>query len=279
MNKFSVPDVTLKGYGGQRVDIISQVPLSLSRHDCTVDAVVLVQKKPPHNLLLGTDLQSKLGFALVVGRKFDLLTDQPYAIVVGRQKHTDGVPAPQSNGDPNQDVDLETSTQREERLGVGSCGGEGISTEGMVGNTAEGWTHPDVTTSRTREVSLLQTVKIPAGYKKMIRASVRGEVEESLLLFTPNIEDERLQLGDGAIECGSGRCTTLVVENHGTEKLTLKRGMILGTVAAVDEVTQILDGGKGVRGDVVGGDGEGLPQETMVWSTDWSQSQTLTRGE
>ena len=246
MKKFSVPDVTLKGYRGQRVDIISQVPLSLSRNDCTVDAVVLVQKKPPHKLLLGTDLQSKLGFALVVGRKFDLLTDQPYAIVVGKQKPTDGVPAPQSNGDPNQDVDLETSTQREERLGMGSCGGEGISTEGMVGSTAGGQTHPDVTTSRTREVSLLQTVKIPAGYK-MIRASVRGEVEESLLLFTSTIEDERLRLADGAIECGSGRCTTLVVENHGTEKLTLKRGTILGTVAAVDEVTQILDGGKGVR--------------------------------
>ena len=130
MKKFSVSDITLKGYGGQRVDIISQVPLSLSRDACTVDAVVLVQTKPPHNLLLGMDLQSKLCFVLVVGRKFDLLTKQTYAIAVGKQKPTDGVPAPQSNGDPNQDVDLETSTQWEERLGMGSCGGEGISAEG-----------------------------------------------------------------------------------------------------------------------------------------------------
>ena len=88
MRKFSAPDVTLKSYGGKRVDIISQVSLSFSLDDCAVDAVVLVQKKP-HNLLLGTDLQSKLGFALVVGRKFDLLTGQPYPIAVGKQKPTD----------------------------------------------------------------------------------------------------------------------------------------------------------------------------------------------
>ena len=149
-----------------------------------------MQKKPPHNLLLGSDLQSKLGFALVMSRKFYLLTDQRYPIAVGKQKPTDGVPAPQNNGDPNQDVDLETSKQREERLGMGSCVGEGISAEEMVGSMARGWTHPDVTTSRTGEVSLLQTMKIPAGYKKMIRSSVRGEVEECLLLFTPTIEDE-----------------------------------------------------------------------------------------
>ena len=261
MRKFSAPDVTHKSYGGQRVDIISQVSLSFSLDDCAVDAVVLVQKKPPHNLLLVTDLQSKLGFALVVGRKLDLLTGQPYPIAVGKQKPTDGVPAPQSYGDPNQDVDLEASTQREERLGMGPRCGEGVSAEGVVGSTAGGRMPPEVTTSRTGEVSLLQTMKIPAGYKKMIRASVRGEVEESLLLFTPTIEDERLRLADGAIECRSGRCTTLVVENHGTEKLTLKRGTILGTVAAVEEVTQILNGGEGVQGDGAGGDGEGATSE------------------
>ena len=115
------------------------------------------------------------------------------------------MPAPQSYGDSNQDVDLEASTQREERLGMGPRYGEGVSAEGMVGSTAGGRIPPEVTTSRTGEVSLLQTMKIPAGYKKMIQVSVRGEVEESLLLFTPTIEDERLWLADGAIECGSGR--------------------------------------------------------------------------
>ena len=45
------------------------------------------------------------------------------------------------------------------------------------------------------------------------------------------------------------------MENHGTEKLTIKRGTILGTVAAVEEVTQILNGGEGVWGDGTGGDG------------------------
>ena len=251
IKKFSVPDVTLKGYGGQRVDIISQVPLSLSRDDCMVDAVVLVQKKPPHNLLLGTDLQSKLGFALVVDRKFDLLTNQPYDVAGEEQQLTDGVPAPQSNGNPNRDANLETSTQRGKRLGMVSGGSKGISGEGMVGSTADGQTHLGATPSRMGEVSLLQTMKIPAGYKKMIRVSVRGEVEESLLLFSPTMEDERLRLADGAVECGRGRCTTLVVENHSTEKLTLKRGTILGTVTAVDEVMQTLDGGKGLRGNVV----------------------------
>ena len=87
------------------------------------------------------------------------------------------------------------------------------------------------------EVRLLQTVKIPAGYKKVIRGRVQGGVGSTLMLFTSTVNRPDLLLADGALEGGDGECTTLILENHGAEKLRLKKGTILGTVSPVDEVT------------------------------------------
>ena len=64
--KFSPPEVTLTAYGGEALDILSQIPLHLSLDDRTVKAVVLVQNGAPNDLLLGTDVQSQLGFTLSV---------------------------------------------------------------------------------------------------------------------------------------------------------------------------------------------------------------------
>ena len=79
MKRFSAPEVLLKNYGGDPLDIIAQTQLVLS-HGChSTDATVLVQKGAPHDLLLGTDVQHKLGFALVVkmtDKMMDLLTGE-----------------------------------------------------------------------------------------------------------------------------------------------------------------------------------------------------------
>ena len=51
--------------------------LKLSHSDRNVDTAVLVQEGAPNKLLLGTDVQPKLGFALVAetaGKLVDLLT-------------------------------------------------------------------------------------------------------------------------------------------------------------------------------------------------------------
>ena len=75
--KFSPPTVLQRAYSGHTLDIVAQVGLTLSYGNRTVDATVLVQEGAPHDLLLGTDLQPKLGFAMVVeteGKVTDLLT-------------------------------------------------------------------------------------------------------------------------------------------------------------------------------------------------------------
>ena len=63
--RFSSPSVLLKAYSGHKLNILSQVTLRLTHGSKTVEAVVRVQEGATHELLLGTDLQSKLGFILV----------------------------------------------------------------------------------------------------------------------------------------------------------------------------------------------------------------------
>jgi len=77
LQMFTEPEVSLKSYGGHSVDILSQIPLQLKLKGKCVDAVVLVQKGAPNQLLLGTDVQSRLGMALVV-EEYDLLGQQEH---------------------------------------------------------------------------------------------------------------------------------------------------------------------------------------------------------
>ena len=68
LKQFSEPEITLKNYGGQVLDVISQAPFCFSNGQHQVTATVLVQSNAPHQLLLGTDIQSKLGFSLMVNQ-------------------------------------------------------------------------------------------------------------------------------------------------------------------------------------------------------------------
>ena len=61
MKIFSEPTVSLRNYGGHRLEITSQAQFSFSQGGNKERANVLVQKDAPHQVLLGTDLQPKLG--------------------------------------------------------------------------------------------------------------------------------------------------------------------------------------------------------------------------
>ena len=77
--KFTPPDVSLRNYGGHPLDMVSQTHLRLSQGSRALDTTVLVQKGAPNELLVGTDVQSKLGFALVMETAeggVDLLTGE-----------------------------------------------------------------------------------------------------------------------------------------------------------------------------------------------------------
>ena len=98
--KFSPPEVNLTAYGGQALDILSQIPLRLSQGEQTVEGVVLVQKDAPNDLLLGTDLQSKLGFALLMDtaeQRVDLLGQRgPLSTHSGATSETQSGATPQT---------------------------------------------------------------------------------------------------------------------------------------------------------------------------------------
>ena len=77
LKRFAPPEVSLKNYGGHPLNILSQTKLHLTQGKHAIEATVLVQKGAPNNLLVGTDVQSRLGFTLVMettGRVMDLLT-------------------------------------------------------------------------------------------------------------------------------------------------------------------------------------------------------------
>lgn len=118
----------------------------------------------------------------------------------------------------------------------------------------------------TGVVQLLQTTKVPAGYKKIVRGQVQKTAEgQAMMLFTPSIEGPGVTLADGVIDCRGEECATLIIENHGTEKLRLKKGTVLGFLEAVDDpaspeepLTGVErafgweDNGKGKASDVLG---------------------------
>ena len=107
-----------------------------------------MQKNAPNPLLLGTDLQSSLGFALVVdknGSQCDLLSGKMWM---------DG---PCEN----------PKTQPLQNTPVSRAPSESLHCNATVG-----------------VVRLLKAMRIPAGYRKVVRAKVVGMGDGTTLLFT-----------------------------------------------------------------------------------------------
>ena len=129
--------------------------------------------------------------------------------------------------------------------GVGTVLAETCTLETCGKNTAN--KDAELESVPTGVVRLLQTTKIPAGYGKMVRSRVDGEIEAALFLFIPSALGRGVELADGVVEVGEGPCVMLVVENHGREMLRLKRGVQLGSVTAAE----IAPGQGGAKVDVL----------------------------
>ena len=145
--------------------------------------MVLVQKGAPHSLLLGTDLQARLGLSLSLeshGRRVDLLgaeRDRPESKDQGIVAHPPPekpvpVAADKTKGDGNQDCEGKNQTNKESSK---ENTGAGLPPVGVV--------------------RLLQNVRVPPGYKKIVRAKMEGEIEHSLLMCMP--------CGDNQVTCRS----------------------------------------------------------------------------
>ena len=62
-------------------------------------------------------------------------------------------------------------------------------------------------------VRLLQNVKVPPGYKKIIRAKMEGEISDYLLMCT-HCADNPVVMADSVLEVGDGGNVNLIVENQ-----------------------------------------------------------------
>ena len=89
----------MNNYGGGEVNIIGQLPVSLKLGDKECRATILVQKGAALDLLLGTDLQTQLGFCVLKapsreGQMIDLLQGDAWKgkVLTTPMKIPDAVP-------------------------------------------------------------------------------------------------------------------------------------------------------------------------------------------
>lgn len=144
--KFTPQEVSLNSYGNHRLDVIAQILLTLAQGELHTNAIVLIQKQAPNDLLLETDVQFCLGFAIVVERSGTSWTSSVVGI---------GIVALVGQGG---DSGVQKETIHSEASGEDRVSQEYSTPMGVV--------------------CLLQPTKIPASYEKMVRARV--------LLFTPS---------------------------------------------------------------------------------------------
>ena len=195
---FSPPQVTLNNYGGQQLDILAEIELTLTQGSHQVDSTVLMQKGAPNDLLLGTDLQPWLGFSLWVdggnGTAMDLLSGERHG--TGVERPTLGVgEVPTTSGD---DLPHKYHTP--------------VVVEGGRNDQVGPLDFTSETTPEVGEVRLLRPVKIPARFRKMVLGKVIGPAD-STLIFVPEAGEGNVCMEDGVIEVGEEKCVVLVVEN------------------------------------------------------------------
>lgn len=190
------PSVTLQSYGGKELNIVRQVSTVVSRGDHHCEATILVQKNAPLDLLLGTDLQSKLGFFFLQSSAEEAVTDL-------LQKKMWKL-SPVESKDQWASVDLPfppESANEEERP--------------------------------TAVVRLITAARLPARHVKYVRAHVdNGEVKGVALFESEEnlLRNKGLLIETAATQPDTNNCVTLAIQNHSLETVCLERGYILGSL-------------------------------------------------
>ena len=89
--------IILKGCGGRRLNMAGQVEVTLRRGEYCISTTVQVYRKSTEPMILGTDIQTKLGFGLVEctqdGRSIEILSGQP-VFVTPRLEEDELSPSP-----------------------------------------------------------------------------------------------------------------------------------------------------------------------------------------
>ena len=198
--------VSLRSYGGNELQIVSQVRCRVARGNRTVDATLQVQKAAPVDLLLGTNVLSQLGFALLQTKQnpsdnllsySSLPADPPKCSVSGQETAT-----PLSQTSTPSDLVLPTPSSPHR--------------------------------TRTASVRLIQAVRLPGRHSKLIQADVQDvKMDKAALLFQPDqgiLRTKGIVMADTIVM--PGKTVTLFVNNFGCEPVQLERGEVIGQLEA-----------------------------------------------
>lgn len=185
--------VALRSYGGDELEIISQVQCRVTCGNREVEVVLQVQKAAPVDLLLGTDVLPHLGFQLVQAEqrctKDLLLSSQP------------------------QMIEQETSTQKPKLSDIVL---PAASTPGKEGPTAI--------------VRLIQAIKVPAQHSRLVEADIQdADTVGATLLFQPDpnfLKTKEVSIPETVIK--PGKVAVLLVSNFGCAPVQLNGGEVIG---------------------------------------------------
>ena len=204
------PSISLRSYGGAELEVVGQSTCRLSKGKFSIDVVLQIQKEPPVELLLGTDVLPQLGFSLTQceadhSNPTDLLHTQPHTT----PKH--------ANTDQ-----LETQDSAEGRA--------------IPSRQAADTAPPAV-------VKLMQATRLPARHSKMVRIKIEGACGDGTCLFEPELQslgERGLTMADAVVGVGDGGGLTMVVTNQGTTPVQLEVGEVLGEL---QPASIVLEGG------------------------------------
>ena len=199
--KFEPPQVSLRNYGGECLDLLAQLPVCISQKGYRAKVNVLVQKGAPNNLLLGTDVHQALGFCLVKKETESLGLDLTTGKRMKFTAYTVTTPTQADN------------TTKKPRI-EHKQPGEGA-------------------TKKKREivdgvVRLLNATRIPPGHEKIVQAKLASPQKSDVSLFTPQEMEEGVQIADAAVDMSQGTCIPI----------RLKKGAILGSLEPAELVLE-----------------------------------------
>ena len=260
------PSVTLHSYGGGELPILCEAVCVLSQGSYTVEAVLQVQRDAPVDMLLGTDIQPQLGFALVQQNKpqVNLLlpggtadseetgmreAEQDTPVPVGTPEERESVQDARvsvvtETTEPEQDARVSVETGKKEAEEDAPVPVETPAERESVQDTPVTGTReteedsPDPVETpvmtETRElatVCLLKSTRVPARYSKLVRAQIDTSLGTDLAVFEPAGDlEEGLCMLDAAVQPKSDQSLTLIIRNAGCQPVWLKKGQVLGKV-------------------------------------------------
>ena len=202
-SRLEPPSLTLHNYGGDELKVVRQLTTTISREGHTCTATVLVQKDAPLDLLLGTDLQTQLGFLFLQktnGTAVDLLQKRKWALTQADHEPEEEPVSPSCSKD--------YKTEEDNPLDA-----------------------IDIDVEESPVVRLIQAARLPSRHVKLVCARVLDSQARGARVFESEkeaLKEKGLVIEDAVVEPDENRYVTLAIHNCSLHTVRLEGDHILG---------------------------------------------------